>query len=193
MVKRYFVLEEFLESIDTVQHLLPSRGQCQRLKQLLPHMEAFESITKKLQSDNIDLYDARALFDGLFERYPEMKHLSPDNRLIRNPTFETAIIKILNHREDDLNNLEAESVECFKKSADMSVECEVNNTELNLADTILAKRRKVCITSKYVPLAFVLPTSNIVERLFSTSKYVLNACRKHMHPVNFEMIVFFAQ
>ncbi|ETP13142.1 hypothetical protein F441_11591 [Phytophthora nicotianae CJ01A1] len=55
-----------------------------------------ESISKKLQGDELTLLDARALFDGLFELRPSMTtYLSPDAEIVHSPVFEAAVVKVL--------------------------------------------------------------------------------------------------
>ena len=41
-------------------------------------------------------------------------------------------------------------------------------------------------TPKYMDLRFILPTSNIVERLFSSAGYAYNDMRKALIPANLE-------
>ena len=49
------------------------------------------------------------------------------------------------------------------------------------------KRPKSSVSSRYVDLRFIRPTSNICERLFSVSKFALPNYRKRILPANFEM------
>jgi hypothetical protein len=171
---------------------MPTGVQISALKCLHEHLAHLESATKKLQLNGLDLADARALFDGVLEKYPEMRHLDTDNALVRYPDFDSAITKVLNECEDDLTESEAASISCFMKSVNIEDSDEDDLVAKSFADGILASKRHKTTkgNSKYIPLGFVAPTSNVVERLFSSAKFILTDCRKHMHPINFEMILF---
>ncbi|KAG2787579.1 hypothetical protein PC129_g23264 [Phytophthora cactorum] len=58
-----------------------------------------------------------------------------------------------------------------------------------LADRIL-KRRKVVGQQVYVLLAAIPPTSNMVERLFSSARSVLRHERHRLTPMTLEMLLF---
>ena len=193
MLDRFLTLLPVLDDMDTVVDYMPTRAQITALKCLHEHLARLESVTKKLQLDGLDLADARALFDGVLEKYPEMRHLDTDNALVRYPDFDPAITKVLNECEDDLTESEAASISCFMKFVNIEDSDEDDLMAKSFADGILAsKRRKTTKgNSKYIPLGFVGPTSNVVERLFSSANFILADCRKHMHPINFEMILFF--
>lgn len=69
---------------------------------------------------------------------------------------------------------------------------EDNGAEKDFARTLLElnKKSNECAASKYVNLKWVPPTSNIVERLFSSARQVLTDYRKSMTPYTFECIMF---
>ncbi|OQR89858.1 hypothetical protein ACHHYP_05992 [Achlya hypogyna] len=146
---------------------------------------------RTLQSEDLDLTDACALFAGHFALYPDLDHLSPESNLSRNPDFVSAVVKILTPEENKLTQTEAASVQCFRKPrVDSEVDKSTDMPSL-AAELLRANRRRLDdVPSTYIDLSFVLPTSNIVERLFSVVKYILTDTRKHMHPINFEMVIF---
>ncbi|RAW19975.1 hypothetical protein PC110_g23583, partial [Phytophthora cactorum] len=84
MLDRYFRLREFLSADDEdIADLLPSRSVHRKLEDLLSKLRFVESISKKLQSDDLTLLDARDLFDGLLEQRPSFSnYLSGDSALL---------------------------------------------------------------------------------------------------------------
>ncbi|KAG3110294.1 hypothetical protein PI125_g10146 [Phytophthora idaei] len=75
MLDRYFRLREFLSADDEdIADLLPSRSVHRKLEDLLSKLRFVESISKKLQSDDLTLLDARDLFDGLLEQRPSFSN-----------------------------------------------------------------------------------------------------------------------
>jgi len=99
-------------------------------------------------------------------------------------------VKILSKRESDLTQDEAEAVRRFRTPR---VDIEEPAHEVStLANELLRanRRRSDDAPSEYADLRFILPTSNVVERLLSVAKYILTYSRKHMHPINFETVIF---
>ncbi|KAH9123596.1 hypothetical protein AeMF1_005451 [Aphanomyces euteiches] len=193
MVSRFLELLPALDQMESINEFMLSRAQVQRVKALFQHLEEFETVTKKLHSDGIDIADARTLFDGTLAKYPSMAHLDSDNAIVRYPDFDAAVIHVLNGEKNFLTAGQALCIERFlKPTSEDNDRDEGTCREMNFAEQLLsAKRRKMnSVTSKYVNLCFVLPTSNIVERLFSVAKGILTDYRKHMSPMNFEMIIF---
>ncbi|ETM30597.1 hypothetical protein L914_21727, partial [Phytophthora nicotianae] len=63
-------------------------------------------------------------------------------------------------------------------------------TKVGFADRILKRRKVDDAPSANVLLGAILPTSNIVERLFSTARMVLRYERNHLSLLTLEMILF---
>ncbi|KAG4059585.1 hypothetical protein PC123_g5504 [Phytophthora cactorum] len=83
MLDRYFRLREFLSADDEdIADLLPSRSVHRKLEDLLSKLRFVESISKKLQSDDLTLLDARDLFDGLLEQRPSFSNYLCDSALL---------------------------------------------------------------------------------------------------------------
>ena len=95
----------------------------------------------------------------------------------------------MNENIEELSNLETIQMEPFRNDlVQMPV---VDNVDMNLAQkaALRSKRRKVS-TGIYADLNFIPPTSNVVERLFSTARLVLTDYRKSMSPYTFECVMF---
>jgi len=158
-------------------------------------LDDLQSVTEKLQSDIIDLADARALFDAVLEKFPVMtQYLAPAADIVNNPNFENAIVKVLNDDIWSMNRTEEKVVECFLKSK-IQVEEKVTLKEEKdtFADEVLERKRRRMTYScapSYESLKFIPPTTNCIERVFSKAKYIMTPHREKMTPMNFEMLVF---
>jgi hypothetical protein len=191
MLRCFFRIKEGAQTIDDVIEFIPSLKVIKKLEALMVHLEVFQSVTLKLQSDDLDLSDSRALFDAITEKYPSMGHYLHENaEIVTHPIFENAIVKILNGQTSTLKKAEQNSVAFFLVSGETTIGEE---EEKNFADGVINKKRKrvsECQSNKYLSLKFIIPTTNKAERLFSQCSYVLPRERRSMLPVNFEMIIF---
>lgn len=74
MVNRYFQIVEFVDrEDDELADLLPLPAQHKRLKALLDDLKNIESVSKRLQSEEISMWEVRILFDALIALKPTMK------------------------------------------------------------------------------------------------------------------------
>ncbi|KAG3107292.1 hypothetical protein PI124_g14164 [Phytophthora idaei] len=68
MLARYFELREFLSADDEdLADVLPTPAVHRKLKALKEQLSDVESVSKKLQCDDLNLLDVRDLLDGLLE------------------------------------------------------------------------------------------------------------------------------
>jgi hypothetical protein len=105
------------------------------------------------------------------------------------PTFHTAVQKILDGRENQLNALETNVMVPFKKPAGNNKQAAVN--EADPVKVILMKRKNNEVSkSSYYSLEFIPPTSCDVERLFSISRHILTYDRSAITPKQFEELIF---
>ncbi len=136
----------------------------------------------------------RDLFDGVVEKYPDTaKYLNFDAEIVNNPAFESAIVKVLNKVQEQLTPCEQDSIRQLRQNSSLVVNSEPTfRQDKTFAENILLnKRRRIAPSAElYIDARFVMPTSNIVERLFSRAKIVLNDRRQSLYPVNFEMLLF---
>ena len=200
MIKRYFEIIEQVECIETtsVQEKLLMRSEHKMLpvEDVMIRLKQMEDVTKELQRDDLTLDEARDLFDGMTDLFPEMgHHLDERAEIVVDPTLETAIVKVLRDQRNVLTPSEKAKLECFKENTPLSHSSSVTETEdddtLNFAQRLLKKRRvSVHDPSEFMDLSFIPPTSNIVERLFSAAKLVLRDQRASLLPITFEMLLF---
>lgn len=188
MVQRFFELKQFFDPMNAeLAGLMPSATELIRLQHLSEDMSKFQSITMQLQHEGINMYDVRVLFDAVIEEYPDMsKYLSPTAEIVHSRHFETGLVKLI--RDGDtciLSSSEKVAMAIFKID---SVHNPSPQKELSFAERALKRVRLQ--KRNYVDVSFICPTSNVVERLFSTAKFVFSDLRRSLLPRNLEMILF---
>lgn len=197
MLKRYFEIFDAVETIGTmsIQDKLPTRVQHRHLEELMVQLKQMEDITKELQRQDLTLDEARDLFDGTMDLFPDMEqHLGVHAHIVEDPTFESAVVKVLRKEEQTLTPSEKEKLRPFQKSRrdKTTFPRATYDDQLNFAQRILKKRRTSKTTEEgdYIDLSFIPPTSNVVERLFSAGKLILRDQRASLSPYVFEMLLF---
>jgi len=190
MLKRFFEIKDFIDTSDRALAVnLPSGLEVVTLQEVMKDLEEFESATKLLQDSNRTLLEVRAIFDGLLETYPSMHHyISGESNFVHSPAFENGIVKVQSEQQDDILEDEKELLEPFLASNIPNLVSPTKPTSLSAQALSRIKRRKV--TTEYVSLKHIPPTSNIVERLFSAARMVLTDYRKSMDPYTFECLMF---
>ena len=168
MLKRFFEIKDFIDSSDRALAVnLPSGLEVVTLQELMKDLEEFESATKLLQDSKRTLLEVRAIFDGLLENYPSMHHyISGESNFVHSPAFENGIVKVQSEQLDDMSPEEKELLEPFLENNPTLVS-PTRPTSLSAQALNRIKKRK--ITTEYVSLEHIPPTSNIVERLFSAA------------------------
>ncbi|RHZ16442.1 hypothetical protein DYB31_000992, partial [Aphanomyces astaci] len=106
MVQRYLALLPFLPEVSGVRDLLLLSGQNTRVKKLFFVLEQFESVTKQLQAEDLDMADARTMFHGLHCRHPTLPYLALEAEIHHYPNFDNGVAKVLSLREDELTTAE---------------------------------------------------------------------------------------
>ena len=200
MLSRYFVLVEFLSKIDEIADMLPTRAQHKKLEALHVKCEEFYGYTLALQSEDITMYETRLLLDRLISRYPDMAHhLAPDAEIVQCVAFESAVVKVQAGNALQLSEDERVALEPFVHASDMgdldTSEDEVENPRLFALNFLKTKRQCLATppaSDAYINLKCVLPTSNLVERLFSKAKLVHTDRRMRMTPETLQGIIFLA-
>ena len=75
LIQSYFELKEYIDVYDEDdQDFIPSAAEDTRIRALSNTLKDFESVSKHLQKDTVQISDARALFDSLLEQFPELQH-----------------------------------------------------------------------------------------------------------------------
>jgi hypothetical protein len=188
--------------IDEIEEAMLSHYEDRAVDQLLRRLSEFEIASKELQSAELNLAQARFIFDRLLQ-YPEngilSSKLSLDSNLTKDKNFELGVIKILEQRTlttqelKDVRHLKTNTViedgnvlEKIQDTIDRAGGINVIGSFLDLYEN-QRKRRKI---DDYLHPAFILPTSNICERLFSHAGYCYNDLRKSLASENLESQLF---
>jgi hypothetical protein len=188
MVHRYFELKPHLVHFDNHSELIdymPTARESSDLMELEKVLQQLASVTKALQRESLDLADVRMLFDEVMSVHTDTQpYIGRDGNIVMCKHFENAVVKILHCQEHTLSTAEADAVACL--NLDVIVE---PDSELDFASAVL-KRRKIQSVSLYMDCRFILPTSNVCERFFSTAGYCLNDYRQNILPLNLEKQLF---
>ena len=99
-----------------------------------------------------------------------------------NSSFENAIVELQSGDECALNVNEYLSCKPLRTSG---IECEFPQTD-DFAGDIYAKKKKTTKYIKYIPCSSILPTSNHLERFFSTAGFASNDDQKSTMSKNLE-------
>lgn len=120
-----------------------------------------------------------------------MHYLSTDASIISHKPFEKAVIKIIDGRENDIDNEENDSVQALKLDIIESKNNGIHTSNMFYFQQI---QSKLCRLSKaktlYTDVNSIPATSCTVERLFSLGCWVLVVLCKRMSPILFEEILF---
>ncbi|RQM24204.1 hypothetical protein B5M09_007767 [Aphanomyces astaci] len=194
MLKRYIELKPFLWAIadDSIDVLRLNVVENREVTALLVTLEDLNSITLALQGDECSLLEVRQIFDTVIEDYPNaVGRLGPSARVVKNPSFESAIVKILRGTETTMTAEERESViKLRNEEAIESSAAAVALPVISLAERALKKNKVTRMTSSFMDWRFLCPTSNMCERIFSSTKLAIGDRRCSMTPKNFEEQMF---
>lgn len=193
MVSRYMLIKEFLRKLDSdeVDNLCPTPAENRRIEALLKQLKVLESVTKMLQEESTSVSDVRAMFDAVIEEFPETTdRLTSSAEIVHSPLFESAVVKVQRGNSSALSREERAMLSSLELVR--SGESSESDDRLSFAQRAL-KRQKTfgrARTQNYMDSRFLLPTSNICERLFSKAGHVLTDRRKGLSPVNLESQIF---
>ncbi|RHY10970.1 hypothetical protein DYB36_010151 [Aphanomyces astaci] len=124
----------FVTGDNWVRDLLLLSGQNTRVKKLFFVLEQFESVTKQLQAEDLDMADARTMFHGLHCRHPTLPYLALEAEIHHYPNFDNGVAKVLSLREDELTTAEKAALVMFLLDPDSVAG---SSTPLSYADELL--------------------------------------------------------
>ncbi|ETI44701.1 hypothetical protein F443_10618 [Phytophthora nicotianae P1569] len=184
MVARYIRIRYAIRQIDGVDELVPCAATHKKLVALHAELEKLDTVCMALQHERTTVADVRLLFDSVVADYPVMgEYLRPNAKIVHSPLFESALVKIGNG--DTLSTAEARAIKCFQAASD----CEDKGEGAKRPPS--RRRSRARSNVRYRALAkLVPPTSNTVERLFSSCKLITTPHRSCMLPANFVTIAF---
>ena len=192
MLHRYCELHGIIEEleIDGIEELVLSKRENKKIEELCVQFRELDSVTQHLQSEECTISEVRLLFDGVIEAYPRTNsRLNANADIIRNRNFETGVCKIQDGRISELEPQERTAIRDLKRDDCYEVNPEPA-TGMSLAEKLLKKSKRNSTNPNYMDLRFIVPTSNLCERLFSRAGYALGDRRKSISPMNFEQQIF---
>ena len=135
-------------------------------------------------------------FNKILAVYPYeefQRYLPSSATIVHSPNFDNRVFKILQNTEAELTPEEVSAVRMLKVQSitSQSQQSDFSEDTHDFASLCL-KKRKISDFSRqqYVDCRFLLPTSNIIERFFSTAGYTFNDYRQSLLPMNLEMRLF---
>ena len=194
MLARYSEIREHLSGLDSIEIDPPSLSPSENrnIDILMKKLRPLESVTKALQSDATTMGDVRVLFTAVMDDFPETRsRLGSNATIVHCVNFENAKVKLQRGNFGALTMNEQESTSTLR--GDMHEQTmEYNDENLSFAERALKRRKRADDRTKlqYMDSRFLIPTSNICERLFSRVGYALPSRRKGTSPVNLEAQVF---
>ena len=143
----------------------------------------------------------RALFDTLIEQYPTgqlERYLGQNAEIVNNVDFESGVVKIqgmgysfmaLKEKQACVTLLRPANAETGSPASDS------HDAGTSIVERALKRQRRdgsasTHGNSPYIDTRFILPTSNLSERLFSTAGYAFSDYRKGLLPQNLEEQIF---
>lgn len=187
-----------------VMQSMPTYVHNSNIQRQMKNLLEFEKVTIALQSRETTVSMAQCFLDHLSDvvtsdifDFKPLLHV--DASIVHDTTFEKAIIKIQERKEGELTVSEVRSVACLLKQPTATTD-DVPGEEItepvSLSVVEMAYNRLNHInqdTTAYIDTKFILPTSNEVERLFSSTKRLFSPKRRRMCPETLEVLAFLKQ
>jgi hypothetical protein len=126
--------------------------------------------------------------------YPAMgKYLAADSRIVKCPSFESAVAKIVGGNEENLSEFEKSAVRHLLKPIVVIESAQATQTS-SYANKLLIRQaivhKMASSNSSYINLRFIAPTSVLVESFFSVAGFVLGERRMGILPHHIEEQLF---
>ena len=190
MLGRYLDLKDFIKEIAKedadIRPLILTKSQDIAVQNLFTDLKKLDTVTLALQAEKCTIATVRYIFDEVMKDFPSMVYrLSPSADIVHNDIFEKGVVKIQEGNAGFLTEDEKKAVEKFKKN-------HADQHEICADDPIVSracKRQKYHLLDSlagYDDLRYILPSSNICERLFSMAGIALDSRRQRLLPSNFE-------
>lgn len=193
MLRRYSEIKAFVSDLHdpVVDELLPNTAQDRKIESLLSILSDLNVVTVELQKESLTMSTIRAIFDTVIEDFPMSENrLSESAGIVLHPDFERGVTKVQENRIGELTIAESSAIQCLK--IEMGEESESSSPPLTILERA-AKRVRMsttCAVQIYSDTRFIVPTSNVCERFFSTAGHALSDRRKSILPSNFEAQLF---
>ncbi|KAG2979721.1 hypothetical protein PC118_g11587 [Phytophthora cactorum] len=180
MPGRFFEIREHLDADnEAIEDLLPSPSSTKKLKALLVKMKMVESVSKRIQSSDVTIWEVRALFDALLQQFPVFAKyldkwsclftlarsvelpfflfLDSSATIVGGPYYKSAVVKL--QRGRPLGRQEKTALSVLKVASGRP---SADNPDDGFAERVL---QRACVseqTDKYILVAAILLTSKFL-------------------------------
>ncbi|KAG2763495.1 hypothetical protein Pcac1_g24855 [Phytophthora cactorum] len=170
-------------------------------------MKMVESVSKRIQSSDVTIWEVRALFDALLQQFPVFAKyldkwsclftlarsvelpfflfLDSSATIVGGPYYKSAVVKL--QRGRPLGRQEKTALSVLKVASGRP---SADNPDDGFAERVL---QRACVseqTDKYILVAAILLTSSIVERLFSMARAMIGLERHSLQMIMVEAKLF---
>jgi len=198
MIKRYTrlrpVLDQHFNDEQILLDFFLTPRENQELANLSETMDILNSVTVALQKDDIDMSSVRLLFDEVLRRVESLdkqhKYLHTDSPIVKDPDFENGIVKIIEKNFGSLNSNERLACQKLESPFEIEVESAIVESADFATQVLKNKRARIENSSGYINCDFLEPTSNRLERLFSSAGICFTDLRQSLSPLHFEEQIF---
>lgn len=191
MLKRYIEIREFLPglAIHEIEESLLLRKEDQQVDAIWETMKKLDSITLCLKRDNTTVSQVRVMFDTVILHHAEMEDSLKNNAdIVECKDYESELVKDQQNRSRDLSTVEKAAIEHLRKPHNKG---DTKTCNLSIAEIALQKHLEQQQSStEYIHSRFIVPTSNMCERLFSKASRTLTDCRKSWSSTSLEAQIF---
>jgi hAT family C-terminal dimerisation region len=194
---------------DELMDFIPSAAQNKNIRERKQALADFKYVTIALQRHDMTIKESDVLFRSIINAYKDFNfetHLGAHSDIMHDKPLESAVLKIQSNKENTLTDLEKGAVEKLLRRS-LSVQqhddaggaggsCAEDDGQLSFAERALKPRQRVqdkVEGNKYVNTRFLLPTSCVVERLFSQAKRVFSPHRRRLNVKTLEALLFLNQ
>lgn len=131
-------------------------------------------------------------FGEICKDYVAMMHyFSADADIFSHKPFEKAVIKIINGRENDLDDKESDYAQAVKLDVIKSSDSGTHTSNMAYLKQFQSKRRRLREAwTSYMDVNFIVAKSCTVERFFSLSRWVPTVLREQMSSIRFKANLF---
>lgn len=197
MLLRYQQIREYLPQLnmDNVDEAMLNGVENRKLDDLCRKLENLHSVNLTVQQHDSSMSRVRVLFDGVCEAYPQLlDRLNSDADIVHCPDFESGIVCLQDGKADFLTSRQQNALKLLmieNQQAPSSYGTEGNKPE-SFAQRLLKRRRlsNSQTSKKYMNTRFLVPTSNVVESLFSHAGHALTDQRRNISPIHLEDQIF---
>lgn len=137
-------------------------------------MDKIDFVIKVLHSPEVNLADARVLFDAVIEKTPSTRvRLGDCSNSVEIIVFEIAVCKVQNGEENTLTVAEPKSLQQLLNLERRADANKMQSDNLDFAARFLKRCRLSAAPNKsrYMDLRFILATSNKRKRSFSAAEF----------------------